>query len=56
MAIPRMPAIIPKGMPINPMIKPSKNTELRFCFLVAPILDNIPKCLDRSETDIAKEL
>ena len=54
--IPSTPAKIPMGMLMAPMTNPSKNTEFRFCFFVAPMLDNIPKYRARSETEMAKAL
>ncbi len=54
--MPNKPAIIPIGILTPPITAPSKNTEFLFCFFVAPTLDNIPKCLERSATEIAKAL
>ena len=42
-AIPPTPDKIPTGIPIAPSIKPSKYTDILFCFLVAPTDESIPR-------------
>src|SRR5690554_2634157 len=43
MPIPNNPERTPIGILIAPIITPSKKTEFRFCFFVAPTLESIPK-------------
>ena len=54
MKVAKLPDIIPKGIPIKPKIVASYKTFFLICFLVAPILFNIPYCFVFSDMDISK--
>ena len=50
----KYPKNIPSGIPINASIVASNNTFFLTCFLVAPMLLNIPYCLFFSVIEISK--
>ena len=50
------PRQMPTGIPTAPMQSPSKSTELRNCFDVAPTEERIPICRMRSFREMLNEL
>ena len=48
-----IPAKIPKGIPISPIIKASLKTHFLICFFVAPTLESIPNIFVFSVIEIA---